>query len=164
MSICLFTGKNINGYSELHTHPHHKFKHGSTSISIHPSIVFIHFSFVCWKMDNLRSGKCHSLEGIPPRKQRFCICCSWGSEVCFNSGLHWVSKVSRMRQAGARHFKRPRTTIALTIRLGQGLFSELEALKKWVQIRICTWSWVKSTWFGIGFGMWGVQGQIYICI
>ena len=30
--------------------------------------------------------------------------------------------------------------------------------------RICTWSWVKSIWFGIGFGMWRVQSQIYISI
>ena len=30
--------------------------------------------------------------------------------------------------------------------------------------RICTWSWVKSIWFGIGFGMWRVESQIYISI
>ena len=55
--------------------------------------------------------------------------------MCFNSRLHWVSKVSRMRQEGARHFKSPRTTIAFTVKLGQGLFFELETLKsnyKWI--------------------------------
>ena len=31
-------------------------------------------------------------------------------------------------------------------------------------LRICTWSWVKSIWFGVGFGMWKVQSQIYISI